>query len=54
MQDKYLGTMDEKFSAPIVKMPLFAEEIQGIDMLKEAGEKLFGEKINYEEAKNVS
>ncbi len=46
MQDKHLATMEDKFSAPIVDMPLFAEEIQGIEMLKEAGEKLFSEAIN--------
>ncbi|MCC3145856.1 ArsA family ATPase [Halanaerobium sp. Z-7514] len=45
MQDKHLEEMKDIFSAPIIKMPLLAEEIKGIELLKEAGKKLFEEKI---------
>jgi len=43
MQDEQLEVMKEKFSAPIIKMPLLAEEIQGLETLIEAGEKLYEE-----------
>lgn len=41
MQDKHLEKMKDIFSAPIIQMPLFAEEIKGIDMLKNAAKSLY-------------
>lgn len=41
MQNKHLKEMENKFDAPIIEMPLFAEEIKGLDILIEAGEKIF-------------
>ncbi|MCK8816429.1 ArsA family ATPase [Natroniella sulfidigena] len=41
MQDEHLEVMKEKFTAPIIKMPLFAEEIKGLDVLIEAGERIY-------------
>jgi anion-transporting ArsA/GET3 family ATPase len=33
--------MKDIFAAPIIKMPLFAEEIKGIETLKEAAQALY-------------
>jgi len=41
MQDKHLTEMKDIFAAPIIKMPLFAEEIKGIETLKEAAQALY-------------
>ncbi|SJZ89907.1 ArsA family ATPase [Selenihalanaerobacter shriftii] len=53
MQDEQLEVMEEKFSAPIIKMPLLAEEIQGLETLLEAGKELYTAKktklLNIEE-----
>ncbi|MGM0471578.1 MAG: ArsA family ATPase [Bacillota bacterium] len=42
-QDEQLEVMADKFEAPIIKMPLLAEEIKGLDTLITAGEKLYEE-----------
>ncbi|PRX27169.1 arsenite efflux ATP-binding protein ArsA [Orenia metallireducens] len=41
MQEEHLANMEKKFNAPIIQMPLFAEEIQGLDTLIEAGKALY-------------
>ncbi|MFZ5969265.1 MAG: ArsA family ATPase [Bacillota bacterium] len=40
MQDRHLSVIREKFDCDILEMPLFAEEIKGIDVIREAAEKL--------------
>ena len=42
MQDKYLEEMDRRFTAPIVRLPLLADDLIGKDKLKEAGYLLYG------------
>jgi len=42
MQDKYLEEMDRRFTAPIVKLSLLADDLIGKEKLKEAGYLLYG------------
>ncbi|MCL4353953.1 TRC40/GET3/ArsA family transport-energizing ATPase [Patescibacteria group bacterium] len=42
MQEKYLAEMDKRFTAPIIKLPLFADDLIGKEKLKEAGFMLYG------------
>jgi arsenite/tail-anchored protein-transporting ATPase len=42
MQDKYLTEMDKRFNFPIVKLPLLADDLIGLEKLKEAGNLLYG------------
>lgn len=41
MQDKHLKVIHEKFDCEILQMPLFAEEIKGIDVIREAANALY-------------
>ena len=43
MQDQHLERMKDKFSSPILEMPLFSEEIKGLNILIEAGKELYQE-----------
>lgn len=45
MQEKYLGVMAKRFTAPIVTLPLLTEDLMGKDKLLEAGYLLYG-KLN--------
>jgi arsenite-transporting ATPase len=42
MQDKYLKEMYKRFSAPIVQLPLLADDLIGKEKLKQAGFILYG------------
>lgn len=42
MQEKYLAEMDRRFTAPIVKLPLFIEDLIGTGKLKNACHVLYG------------
>ncbi len=42
MQNKYLQEISTKFNVPVVQIPLLPQEITGLDMLTELGEKLYG------------
>ncbi len=42
MQNKYLQEISKKFSVPVVQIPLLPQEIKGLDMLSELGEKIYG------------
>ena len=42
MQEKYLGVMKKRFTAPIVTLPLLVDDLIGIEKLREAGKLLFG------------
>ena len=42
MQNKYLHEITERFDVPVVQIPLLPEEIKGLDMLSELGERLYG------------
>lgn len=42
MQARYLGEMDDRFSAPILATPLLAQEVKGLDVLTDLGERIYG------------
>lgn len=42
MQNKYLQDISKKFNVPVVQIPLLPEEIKGLDMLSDLGERLYG------------
>lgn len=42
LQQKYLCLIEEKFGVPTVTLPLYAEEIKGLTLLREAGKSLWG------------
>ena len=42
MQNKYLQEISKKFKVPVVQIPLLPQEIQGLNMLSELGEKIYG------------
>jgi len=42
MQEKYLAVMAERFTAPIVTLPLLTEDLMGKEKLMEAGNLLYG------------
>jgi arsenite-transporting ATPase len=42
MQDKYLREIRERFQLPVAILPLFETEITGLDMVKRAGQILYG------------
>ena len=42
MQDKYLTEIRQRFPVPMLQIPLLPGEVNGLDMLKELGEKIYG------------
>ncbi len=42
MQEKYLKEIAERFSVPVVQIPLLPNEIKGLRMLAELGEQMYG------------
>lgn len=42
MQNKYLHEITEKFNVPVIQIPLLPKEIQGLDMLADLGEEIYG------------
>jgi arsenite-transporting ATPase len=46
MQNKYLQEISKKFNVPIVQIPLLPQEIKGLEMLTELGEKIYGKPQN--------
>ena len=42
MQEKYLKEIAERFSVPMVQIPLLPNEIKGLKMLTELGEQMYG------------
>jgi arsenite-transporting ATPase len=44
MQDKYMMEIDQRFSLPTLQIPLLPYEIQGMEKLKNLGDRLFGVK----------
>jgi arsenite-transporting ATPase len=42
MQEKYLGEMKSRFKAPIVRLPLMAEDLMGKENLARAGMAMYG------------
>ena len=48
MQLKYLKEIDEKFAPPVLRFPLMAEEIRGLDLLRKATAALRPERIPLE------
>ena len=43
MQSRYLQEIAEKFKVPVVQIPLLPQEIKGLEMLTELGEKIYGQ-----------
>ena len=41
MQEKYLAEIGERFSVPLVQIPLLPHEIKGLEMLAELGEQIY-------------
>jgi arsenite-transporting ATPase len=42
MQQKYLAEIAERFSVPVLRIPLLPHEIRGLDLLSQLGEQLYG------------
>lgn len=42
MQEKYLREITERFSVPLVQIPLLSSEIKGLKMLVDLGEQMYG------------
>ena len=45
MQEKYLREIVERFSVPLVQIPLLRQEIKGLEMLAELGEKIYSTEL---------
>ncbi|MBZ0306772.1 MAG: TRC40/GET3/ArsA family transport-energizing ATPase [Anaerolineae bacterium] len=43
MQEKYLAEIAERFSVPLIQLPLLPHEVKGIDILTALGEQLYGD-----------
>ena len=43
MQEKYLAEISDRFSVPMIEIPLLPSEVSGVDMLIELGERIYGE-----------
>lgn len=46
MQEKYLEAMTDRFTAPILQVPLLSHEVKGLDVLVELGEQIYGDGQN--------
>lgn len=46
MQEKYLAEMAERFTVPILQVPLLSHEVKGLDVLAELGRKIYGDGQN--------
>ena len=44
MQEYYLGEMGQRFTAPVLEIPLLPGEVKGLDMLAELGGQVFGKR----------
>jgi arsenite/tail-anchored protein-transporting ATPase len=42
MQNKYMKEISTKFNVPVIQIPLLPQEIKGLEMLTELGEKIYG------------
>ena len=42
MQEKYLVEIGERFAAPVLEIPLLAQEVKGLDLLAALGEQIYG------------
>lgn len=45
MQEKYLVEIMDRFKMPVAHIPLMPKEIKGLDMLKDIGNQIYGDKI---------
>ncbi len=45
MQARYLAEIQERFDTPMLTIPLLAQEVQGMAMLAELGEQMYGESV---------
>ena len=48
MQNKYLQEISKKFNVPVIQIPLLPQEIKGLEMLTELGEKIYGKPQHHE------
>lgn len=54
MQEKYLAEIADRFGVPILTVPLLPREVQGIDMLVELGDRLYGNGVETSEILETS
>jgi arsenite-transporting ATPase len=45
MQEKYLAEIGQRFSVPMVQIPLLPHEVKGLEMLAELGEQIYSEQV---------
>jgi arsenite/tail-anchored protein-transporting ATPase len=45
MQAGYLAEIQERFDTPVLTIPLLPQEVQGLEMLAELGEQMYGELV---------
>jgi arsenite-transporting ATPase len=43
MQEQYLGEIAERFSVPVLQIPLLPHEVKGLDVLMALGEQIYGQ-----------
>jgi arsenite-transporting ATPase len=53
MQEKYLAEMAERFTVPILQVPLLSHEVQGLDVLAGLGERIYGDEITVHRDKPI-
>jgi arsenite-transporting ATPase len=41
MQEKYLVEIAERFQVPVAQIPLLPQEVKGLEMLAELGERIY-------------
>jgi arsenite-transporting ATPase len=42
MQEKYLREISNRFSVPVLEIPLLSKEVKGLDVLMRLGDRIFG------------
>ncbi|MCL4465502.1 MAG: TRC40/GET3/ArsA family transport-energizing ATPase [Chloroflexi bacterium] len=42
MQEKYLAEISQRFSVPVVQIPLLPQEVKGLDTLSDLGDRIYG------------
>lgn len=54
MQEKYLAEIAERFGVPILTVPLLPREVEGLELLTELGERLYGNGVETSEVLETS
>jgi len=45
MQEKYLAEIKKRFGVPLIQIPLLPQEVKGLEMLRNLGEMIYGERV---------